>query len=107
MRPLNKITLDTIKGSSLELVSSINSQTPLVSKKKDETKMINTVYTLKQYKLISLIKKYKSFTEVDGKYRFGIMTPSEDTRYHAVWAKNEQDAFKKSYEQWLEYQGGK
>lgn len=69
--------------------------------------MINTVYTLEQYKMISLIKKYKSFPEVDGKYRFGIMTPSEDTRYHAVWAKNEQDAFKKSYEQWLEYQGGK
>jgi hypothetical protein len=72
-----------------------------VSKKKDETKM-NTHYTLEQYKMISLIKIYKSYPEVDGKYRFGIKTPSEDTRYHAIWAKDEQSAWEKSYKQYIE-----
>ena len=84
-------------GSDLRL----DSCTPLVSLKKSESKM-NRDYTLEQYKMISLIKIYKSYPKVDGKYRFGIKTPSEDTRYHAIWAKDEQSAWEKSYKQYID-----
>ena len=85
-------------GSNPRLVSRY---APLVPQKSEKKMKLDITLTLEEYKLISRIKIYKSYPEVGGEYRFGIKTTGEDTRYHPVWAKNEDDAFEKSYKEYL------
>ena len=92
-----EITEGTFQSDSRTMLSS-----PSVTPEMDDN--MNIWFTLEQYKMISTIKIYKSYPMVDGKYRFGIKTPSEDNRFHIIWAKNEDEAFKKSYK---ENYGGK
>ena len=60
-----------------------------LNKQNNERK--NMKVSIEDFKRMSTIKRYISYPEVDGKFRFGVRTGGGT--YRTIWARNEEEAF--------------